>query len=130
MNRTDNFAMVAKTMAGLEDVLAQELIDLGAINVEEGKRMVSFTGDTALMYKANLHCRTAIRVLKPIHTFVANTTDQIYEEIKRIDWEQYLSLDRTFSIDSVVFSDMFTHSKFVSYRVKDAIVDFFTERYG
>jgi len=130
MNRTDNFEMVAKTMAELEDVLAQELIDLGANNVEIGKRMVSFSGDIALLYKANLYCRTAVRILKPIHSFVANTTDQIYEEIKKMDWEQYLTLDKTFSIDSVVFSDIFTHSKFVSYRVKDGIVDYFTDRYN
>ncbi|HZJ80310.1 MAG TPA: THUMP domain-containing protein [Dysgonamonadaceae bacterium] len=130
MNTTKNFQMVAKTMAELEDVLAEELIQLGAQNVEAGNRMVSFTGDNALLYKANLHCRTALRILKPIHTFVANNADEVYEEIKKIDWEQYLSLDNTFLIDSVVFSHIFRHSKFVSYRVKDGIADYFTERYG
>ncbi|MDD4605209.1 MAG: THUMP domain-containing protein [Dysgonamonadaceae bacterium] len=121
--------MVAKTMAELEDVLAEELIELGANDVETGIRMVSFTGNNALLYKANLHCRTALRILKPIHTFVANNADEVYEEIKRIDWEQYLTLDKTFSIDAVVFSHIFRHSKFVSYRVKDGIVDYFSERY-
>ena len=129
MNRTDNFQMVAKTMAELEDVLAEELIELGANNVEIGTRMVSFTGDNALLYKANLHCRTAVRILKPIHTFVANTADEVYDEIKKMNWDQYLTLDKTFSIDAVVFSHIFRHSKFVSYRVKDAIVDYFSERY-
>ncbi|MFA6359362.1 MAG: THUMP domain-containing protein [Dysgonamonadaceae bacterium] len=121
--------MVAKTMAELEDVLAEELIELGANDVETGIRMVSFTGNNALLYKANLHCRTALRILKPIHTFVANNADEVYEEIKKIDWEQYLTLDKTFSIDAVVFSHIFRHSKFVSYRVKDGIVDYFSERY-
>jgi len=129
MKRTENFQMVAKTMAELEDVLAEELIELGANDVETGIRMVSFTGNNALLYKANLHCRTALRILKPIHTFVANNADEVYEEIKRIDWEQYLTLDKTFSIDAVVFSHIFRHSKFVSYRVKDGIVDYFSERY-
>ncbi|MDD4246409.1 MAG: THUMP domain-containing protein [Dysgonamonadaceae bacterium] len=129
MKRTENFQMVAKTMAELEDVLAEELIGLGANDVETGIRMVSFTGNNALLYKANLHCRTALRILKPIHTFVANNADEVYEEIKRIDWEQYLTLDKTFSIDAVVFSHIFRHSKFVSYRVKDGIVDYFSERY-
>ena len=129
MNTTKNFQMVAKTMAELEDVLAEELIELGAQNVEIGNRMVSFTGDNALLYKANLHCRTALRILKPIHTFVANNADEVYEEIKKIDWEQYLSLNNTFLIDSVVFSHIFRHSKFVAYRVKDGIADYFTEKY-
>ena len=102
MNTTNNFQMVAKTMAELEDVLAEELIELGAQNVEVGNRMVSFTGDNALLYKANLHCRTALRILKPIHTFVANNADEVYEEIK-IDWEQYLSLNNTFLIDRLCF---------------------------
>ncbi len=129
MNTTKNFQMVAKTMAELEDVLAEELIELGAKDVEKGIRMVSFTGDNALLYKANLHCRTALRILKPIHTFVANNADEVYEEIKKINWDEYLSLDKTFSIDAVVFSHIFRHSKFVSYRVKDGIVDYFSERY-
>ncbi len=129
MNTTKSFQMVAKTMAELEDVLAEELIELGAQNVEKGIRMVSFTGDNALLYKANLHCRTALRILKPIHTFVANDADEVYEEIKKMNWDEYLSLDKTFSIDAVVFSHIFRHSKFVSYRVKDGIVDYFSERY-
>ena len=129
MNTTKNFQMVAKTMAELEDVIAEELIELGAQNVEVGNRMVSFTGDNALLYKANLHCRTALRILKPIHTFVANNADEVYEEIKKIDWEQYLSLNNTFLIDSVVFSHIFRHSKFVAYRVKDGIADYFMEKY-
>ncbi len=122
--------MVAKTMAELEDVLAEELIELGAQDVEKGNRMVSFTGDNALLYKANLHCRTALRILKPIHTFVANNADEVYEEIKKINWDKYLTLDKTFLIDSVVFSHIFRHSKFVSYRVKDGIADYFSEKYG
>ncbi len=121
--------MIAKTMAELEEVLAEELVGLGADNVEIGTRMVSFTGDKALMYKANLHCRTALRILKPIHTFKASTADEVYEAIKAVDWEQYMSLDKTFSIDAVVFSHIFTHSKFVAYKVKDAIADWFYEKY-
>ena len=116
-------------MAELEDVLAEELIELGAKDVEKGIRMVSFTGDDALLYKANLHCRTALSILKPIHKFVANNADEVYEEIKKINWDDYLSLDTTFSIDAVVFSHIFRHSKFVSYRVKDGIVDYFSEKY-
>src|SRR5690554_1066937 len=123
------FPMIAKTMAELEDVLAEELIALGANGVEIGTRMVSFTGDKALMYKANVHCRTALRILKPIYTFKANSADEVYQAIKELNWEEHLSLGTTFSIDAVVFSRIFTHSKFVAYRVKDAIADWFYERY-
>lgn len=130
MTQSENFPLIAKTMAELEDVLAEELINLGATDVETGNRMVSFTGDKAMMYKANVHCRTALRILKPIYEFKAETADEVYEAIKELDWDQYLSLDKTFSIDAVVFSHIFSHSKFVAYRVKDAIVDWFNERYN
>ena len=129
MNPQD-FTMIAKTLAGLEDVLAEELIGLGANNLEIGLRMVSFEGSTELLYKANIFCRTALRILKPIHTFKAKNPDEIYAEIKKIDWTSYLDVKNTFAIDSVVFSDIFSHSKFVTYRVKDGIVDFFTEKTG
>ena len=123
------FTMVAKTLAELEEVLAEELIALGADNVELGTRMVSFTGDKALMYKANVHCRTALRILKPIYNFKAESADEVYEAVKGFHWDDYLSLDSTFAIDAVVFSHIFTHSKFVAYKVKDAIADWFNEKY-
>ena len=116
-------------MAELEDVLAEELVDLGANDVEIGTRMVSFTGDKALMYKANVYCRTALRILKPIYNFKANSADEVYQAVKELNWEEYLTLDTTFSIDAVVFSHIFSHSKFVAYKVKDAIADWFYERY-
>lgn len=124
------YPMIAKTMAGLEEVLATELTALGANDIEIGRRMVSFTGSKALMYKANVCCRTALRILKPIHTFKARTADEIYKEVKKLSWFDYLSPESTFAIDAVTFSDYFTHSKFVAYRTKDAIADYFTQRTG
>ena len=129
MIQSENYPMIAKTLASLEDVLAEELIALGANDVEIGTRMVSFTGDKALMYKANVHCRTALRILKPIYSFKAENATEVYDALKQLDWEDYLSLDKTFSVDAVVFSHIFTHSKFVAYKVKDAIVDWFNEKY-
>lgn len=120
--------MIAKTMAGLEDVLAEELIGLGANNLEIGKRMVSFEGDLALMYRANIHCRTALRILRPVYEFNAKTTDDIYKKVKAMNWFEHLTEDSTFAIDAITFSDYFTHSKFVAYRVKDAIADYFMQR--
>ena len=124
------FEMIAKTFQGLEEVLAKELVALGANNVQIGRRMVSFTGDKALMYKANFHLRTAVRILKPIMHFKASSADEVYEIIKAVDWEQYLDWGSTFSVDSVVYSDVFRHSKFVANRVKDAIADYFNEKHG
>lgn len=122
--------MVAKTFQGLEDVLRDELIDLGAENVELGLRMVTFEGDNELMYKANLCCRTALRILKPIVKFTADSTDELYDKVRDLDWEQFMTVDSTFAIDSTVNSAEFTHSKFVTYRVKDAIADHFNDKYG
>lgn len=124
------FEMVAKTFMGLEDILAQELTELGADNVEKGRRMVAFTGDKALMYRANFALRTAIRILKPIKHFRARSADQVYDEIKGIDWGQYIGEGKTFTVDSVVYSDDFSNSRFVTYKVKDAIVDQFREKTG
>ena len=125
----ETFEMVAKTLYGLEEILAGELIALGANDVQIGRRMVSFTGDKELLYKANFHCRTALRVLKPIYHFKAKDADAVYKEVKKVSWENYISTDKTFAIDSVIYSDDFNHSKFVAYRTKDAIVDYFTDKY-
>ena len=126
----EEFELIAKTFQGLEEVLAKELVALGANNVQLGRRMVSFTGDKALMYKANFHLRTAVRILKPILHFKAANADEVYNVVKSVDWEQYLDSNSTFSVDSVVYSEVFRHSKFVAYRVKDAIADYFNEKVG
>ena len=124
------FELIAKTMQGLEEVLAKEIIDLGGDQVQIGRRMVSFTGDQTLLYKANLHLRTAVRILKPIMSFNAKDPDEVYNQIRKIEWENYLSPNQTFSIDTVVYSDFFRHSKFLSYRVKDGVADYFNEKFG
>lgn len=122
--------MIAKTFMGLEKVLARELTDLGAQDVQIGRRMVSFKGDKEMMYRANFQLHTAIRVLKPIRRFKAHSADDVYEGIKAIDWSDYLSERQTFSVDSVVYSEEFRNSRFVTYKVKDAIVDQFIEKGG
>ena len=124
------FELIAKTFMGLEQVLAKELTQLGANNVQIGRRMVSFTGDKEMMYRANCQLHTAIRVLKPIAHFKAKSAEDMYEEVKKIDWSKYILSGKTFSVDSVVYSEEFTNSRFVTYKVKDAIVDQFRERMG
>ena len=124
------FEMVAKTFMGLEDILAEELTALGAKDVVKGCRVVTFRGDKALMYRANFALRTAIRVLKPIKHFIAKSADEVYDKIKEIDWQEYIGEGKTFTVDSVVYSETFSNSRFVTYKVKDAIVDQFRERTG
>lgn len=125
-----NQQFIAKTFKGLEEILATELVALGADNIEIQRRAVSFSGDKRLLYKANLQLRTATRVLKPIATFKAKTPDEIYAEVIKLDWSEIMSTDNTFAIDATVFSDEMRHSRFVAYRVKDAIVDWFREKTG
>ncbi len=124
------FELIAKTFQGLEEVLAEELTNLGANDVQIGRRMVSFSGDKEMMYRANFCLRTAIRILKPIKHFNAKDADEVYNQIKKINWEEYLDADKTFAVDAVVFSEEFRHSKFVAYKVKDAIVDYFKDLNG
>ena len=129
--------MLAKTFKGLEEVLAQELTELGANDVLIERRAVSFMGDKALLYRAN-HClRTAIRILveiaKPQRLEISKKTkpeDALYEAIKAIDWSRYMTADTTFAIDATVYSETFRNSRFVTYRVKDAIADYWQEKAG
>ncbi len=127
---SETFEMVAKTFQGLEGVLSDELVALGAQDVKQGRRMVSFVGDKELMYRANFSLRTALRVLKPIYKFTSTSADDLYEQVKQFQWENILTEGNTFSIDCTVYSDTFKHSRFVTYRVKDGIADYFMERSG
>jgi putative N6-adenine-specific DNA methylase len=128
--QTTEFPMLAKTFKGLEQVLATELVQLGANNVQVERRAVSFTGDLRMLYTANMCLRTASRVLVPIASFRAQKPDEIYQQVKALDWTQYMTLKTTFQIDATVYSDYFRHSQFVTYRVKDAIVDYWMEQLG
>ena len=124
------FELIAKTFIGLEPVLAEELTQLGANNVQIGRRMVSFTGDKEMMYRANFQLHTAIRILKPIKHFKARSAEEVYDEVQKIKWDDILDVKKTFSVDSVVYSEEFRNSRFVTYKVKDAIVDWFREKQG
>jgi putative N6-adenine-specific DNA methylase len=115
--------LLAKTFQGLEQVLADELIALGATQVKQIRRAVSFHGDTKILYKVNYQCRTALRILVPIATFHAKDYDIYYNEIKKIDWSQYMDVDQTLAVDAVSISRIFTHSQYLGQKTKDAIVD-------
>ena len=130
MNMNHNFKMTATTMFGLEEVLATELRNLGAQDVEIGVRSVSFFGDKGFMYKANMALRTAIRILKPIKRFKVFDEDDLYKKLQTIDWERIMNVDSTFAIGAVVNSKNFTtNSHYISLKSKDAIADYFRHKY-
>lgn len=126
----NNYTMIAKTFFGFEEILAKELIQLGAQRVKQGVRMVEFVGDKGFMYKANLALRTALKILKPIHSFRVTNANDLYKGMQTIDWSEYLTVSQTFVIDTTVKSDHFNHSEFVALKAKDAIVDQFRNKSG
>ena len=125
-----DYSMVAKTIFGLEDVLAHELMKLGAKDIEKHTRAVSFTGDKGFMYKANICLRTALCILKPIKKFIAENEQQLYNEVQKINWEEYLKLTDTLSVDCSLNTDNFNHTLYVAQKVKDAIVDQYRAKYN
>lgn len=129
MGGEESFTMLAKTLYGLEDLLVSELQEIGATDIRPGRRMVAFTGTLRTLYKANVFLRTALRILVPIDQFDAKNPDEIYDHLyNRVDWSRYFQPRDTFAVDTVVYSNTFTHSKFVAYRVKDAIADYFRDK--
>ena len=125
-----DFNMTAQTMYGLEPVLAEELLRLGAKDVEKHNRAVSFRGDLGFMYKANLCLRTALRVLVPIEDFEVRSEQDIYAGIKKIPWEVFMDVDDTFAFSAKLNTELFGHSQYVALLAKDALADRFREKTG
>jgi len=119
----------ATTLAGLEEVLAQELIEIGADEVQIGRRSVYFSGDVKMLYKANYCLRTALRILVPIDSYKIYSVDDLYQRAKNFKWEDLFDCDQTFAIQSTVFSDLFDNSMYASLKLKDAIVDRFRYKF-
>lgn len=126
-----DFKMTATTLKGLESVLASELKTLGAKDIKESIRSVSFKGDKGFLYKANIALRTAIRVLKPIKSCKIYDEEDLYEAIQKIKWEKYINAEGTFSISAVVNSKNFTsNSHYIALKSKDAVADYFRHKYS
>ena len=126
----EKFKMIAKTMVNLEEVLADELREMGAENIKVGARAVEFEGDMRLLYRANYCCRTALAILKPFAEFDANNDQELYDQVYKIRWEKILDVDGTFMIDSTTSGEVFTHSYYAALKTKDAIVDRFRRNFG
>ena len=125
-----NFYMIAKTMYGLENILANELKKIGAQNVKVLNRAVKFQGDKGFMYKANLNLRTALRILKPIAYFQAHNENELYKNVCKIDWTKLFNLNCSFATNATTNSEVFQHSKYASLILKDGIVDVFRKKYN
>ena len=122
------FPMVAKTLSGLEDILADELTRLGAKRVRTSIRSVEFEGDTKILYKANLWCRTATRILKPIMKFHAIDGEQLYTKIGQINWNNIFNVNKTIAVDALSTYSKLDNTLFVAQKTKDAIVDQFRKK--
>lgn len=122
--------MIAKTFEGFEEILARELRDLGAEDIDLIKRGIHFSGDKKLLYMANYNCRTALRILVPLSSFRASTDAMLYDGVRAIPWEKFLDFRGKFAIDSVISYSTFTHSGYVSLKAKDAVADRFRDKFG
>ncbi len=124
------FPMIAKTSFGFEDILVEELKTYDASDIRKGTRAVFFSGTLETMYTINLNSRISLRILKPIRTFPATNEQQLYDEVKKIDWSEFLSADDTLAVDAVTVKSNLTHSLYISLKTKDAIVDQFRDKSG
>jgi 23S rRNA (guanine2445-N2)-methyltransferase len=121
---------IAKTLFGLEEVLAEELISFGAVDVQVVNRAVTFHGDMNLLYKVNYCVRTALSILMQVADFRIKSKDDLYNSGLKVEWEKYLNVDDTFSIVPVVNSPHFGHTGYAGLLLKDAIADYFRNKTG
>ncbi len=124
------YSLHIRTLAGLEGVLAKELAELGAQNIERGNRLVTCQGDQAFLYRANLWCRSAIRILRTVASFPAADETTFYEGIQSVDWSKWMRPTGTLAVDAHVHSSFTTHSLYIAQLTKDAIVDQFRAASG
>ena len=122
--------LIAKTAQGLEEILSTELQDLGATVSKITNRTVHFLADKEMLYKANLHLRTAFRIMLPIASFEATNPDELYKGAFNIEWENYFQLNQTFAIGHTVNSNYFAHSQYAALKLKDAIADRFRKQFN
>jgi putative N6-adenine-specific DNA methylase len=122
--------LTAKTFQGLEEVLAKELEEIGAWNIKILRRAVSYDANKEILYKSNLHLRTALRILQPISSFTARNEAELYKNVYDYNWTELLKNTQTFAVDAVTYGEIFTHSKFAALKTKDAIADHFRNKQG
>lgn len=127
---TDNLRIQIKTFFGLEGVLAEEVKKLGGQKVEAKNRAVTCEGDLGFLYKLNYSCRTALKIIVPILEFKAFNESKFYDKLFKFEWDTFMEKHQSFAIDATVNSERFSHSQFMTLKMKDAIVDYFQEKYN
>jgi putative N6-adenine-specific DNA methylase len=121
---------IAKTLFGLENVLAGELRDLGATEITVYNRAVGFSGGKQLLYRANYHLRTALKILVPLNETDISNEQELYDFIRSINWGRYLGVNDTLAIEVAMKTDLFKHTQYIAQKIKDAIVDQFRDKFG
>lgn len=126
---TENLKIQIKTFFGLEEILAEEIRKLGGKNVEVKNRAINCEGDLGFLYKINYSARTALKILIPVLTFKAWDENRFYDKLFAFPWDEYMTVDQTFAIDTTIYSERFNHSQFISLKMKDAIADYFNFKF-
>ena len=126
---TENLKIQIKTFFGLEEILAEEIRKLGGANVEVKNRAVNCEGDLGFLYKINYSARTALKILVPVLTFKAWDENRFYDKLFAFPWDELMTVDQTFAIDTTIYSERFNHSQFISLKMKDAIADYFNFKF-
>jgi putative N6-adenine-specific DNA methylase len=121
--------LIAKTFAGLEDILGREIAEIGGCNIIKIKRGIAFEGDHEVMYRANLCLRTAIRIYIPLYEFRAANEKILYNKIKEYPWENLFSIKDTFMVESLLNTKFYNNSQYIAFKTKDAIVDRFRDKF-
>ncbi|MGI6320281.1 MAG: THUMP domain-containing class I SAM-dependent RNA methyltransferase [Bacteroidales bacterium] len=130
MSRSFDDRLIAKSMSGLEEVLENELKKLGVKHTQVFRRAVAFRGDKELIYRANYTCRTAISIYKPIKHFFIRNQEDLYNILSTFQWENHMNIDQTFAIESMISGELFSHSLYASQLTKDAVVDYFRDKFN
>jgi 23S rRNA (guanine2445-N2)-methyltransferase / 23S rRNA (guanine2069-N7)-methyltransferase len=117
----------ARTLEGLEWVLAAELEACGARDLRIGRRTVEFSAaagaEKETLYRAVLESRVAIRVLEPLGRFRVASPEELSRALQEVDWTEQLKVSDTLRVDAVVHDTFTTHSLYAAQLVKDAVVD-------
>lgn len=120
----------AKTLFGLEEVLAEELRSLGAAGIKLYSRAVGFTGDKKMLYRANYQLRTALKILVPIGEAELSDENDLYHYVRSIRWDKYIGIQDTLAVEVALNTDLFRHTQYIAQKIKDAVVDQFRDKYG
>jgi 23S rRNA (guanine2445-N2)-methyltransferase / 23S rRNA (guanine2069-N7)-methyltransferase len=119
--------LTARTLGGLEWVLAKELEAIGAADLRVGRRTVEFSAppgrERETVYRAVLESRTAIRVLEPLGRFRVDSPATLHAALSEIDWTEQLKVSETLRVDAAIHDTFLTHSLYAAQVVKDAVVD-------